>query len=472
MSFDSLLYGVFLAAVLLAHRLLPWRFGRLALLAASYFFYGYGSPWHCALLLAATALNFAAAIRLDAMALGRRRKAFLGATIAASLGMLVAFKYGGFLATNLNALLALARLPAVPVPEIAFPAGISFYTFQTLSYTIDVYYGKERPTRDFLGFALYVSFFPQLVAGPIERFSRLMPQLMEKRPVAARDVELGFQRILWGLVKKTVIADRLALYVDAVYRAPGEASGASLAVATFCFAMQVYLDFSAYCDIAIGSARMIGVTLSENFRWPLLTRDPAELWTRWHITLSTWFRDYLFTALVGRKRPGPVRQLLNVVVVMVIAGLWHGASWHFVAYGFAAGVGIACYEAIYLISGRSRGRPLLGRGRAATVASMAGMHLFGLLLVILFRCQTLHDAGVVLRGIARGPWAPDALAAAYGAAGVAIWLVVMARGRFFRDGRRDLEIPAPLRALLWMALALAITYGAVDTRQQFIYFQF
>jgi alginate O-acetyltransferase complex protein AlgI len=472
MSFDSLSYAVFLGAVLLMHRVLPWRFGRVGLLVASYFFYGVGGAWHCALLFAATAVNFAAALRMDRMESGRGRKAVLAAAISASLGMLVSFKYGAFLAVNANSLLALLGAPALPVPEVAFPAGISFYTFQTLSYTIDVYYGKERPTRDFLGFALYVSFFPQLVAGPIERFSRLMPQLREKRPVSLRDAELGFQRILWGLVKKTVIADRLALYVDAVFRAPGEASGVSLAVATFCFAIQVYLDFGAYCDIAIGSARMIGVTLSENFRWPFLARNPSELWVRWHITLSSWFRDYLFTALVGRKRPGPIRQLFNVVAVMVIAGLWHGASWHFVAYGLAAGIGIACYEAVYLVSGRSRAKPLLGRGPAAAVAAMAGMHLFGLSLIALFRCQTIHDVGLVFRGIACGPWIPDALTAAYGTAGFAIWLAVMARGWFYKEGRRDLEIAAPLRGLFWMALALAILYGAVDTHQQFVYFQF
>jgi alginate O-acetyltransferase complex protein AlgI len=299
-----------------------------------------------------------------------------------------------------------------------------------------------------------------------------VPQLAKKQSPSARDLEFGFQRILWGLVKKVVLADRLGLFVDRVYAAPSEASAATLLIGTVCFALQVYLDFSAYCDIAIGSARMMGISLTENFRWPLLARNPSELWTRWHITLSSWFRDYLFTALVGRKRPGTAKRLFNLILVMTIAGLWHGPAWHFVAYGFVAGLGVALYDGTYLVTGRSRAKPLFGQGVLPTVAAMALMHLFGLVLIVLFRARSFADVGVVFRGIAAGAWTTDPVAAAYALAAVLLWSAIVARGVYYRDGRRDLGMPAPVRACFWFALVLAILYGAVDTNQQFIYFQF
>lgn len=472
MSFDSWSFAFFFAAVLLLHRVLPWRAGRVVLLAASYVFYGAGSPWHCLLLAATTVVNFTAALAIDSRERERTRKALLAAALMASLGLLAAFKYGAFFATSCNVMLSALGLPALPIPELALPIGISFYTFQALSYTLDVYYSKTRAGRDFTAFALYVAFFPQLVAGPIERASKLMPQLCVKRLPARSDFEAGFQRVLWGLAKKIVIADRFGLFADHVYGAPAEASASALLIGTACFAVQVYLDFSSYCDIAIGAARMLGISLSENFLWPMLSRNPVELWTRWHITLGTWFRDYLFTAIVGRRRPGPVRRIANLVLLMVLAGLWHGPAWHFVAFGLAAGLGVALYEGIYLVSGRPRSRPLFGAGPLSTIAAVALMNLFGLGLVVLFRAQSLADAGVVFAGVFRGPWDVDGVAIGYAAAAAVVWAVCIARGALFSDERREIPMPAALRAAFWLVLCVAILYGAVDTDQQFIYFQF
>jgi D-alanyl-lipoteichoic acid acyltransferase DltB (MBOAT superfamily) len=217
---------------------------------------------------------------------------------------------------------------------------------------------------------------------------------------------------------------------------------------------------------------MLGIALTENFRWPLLARNPVDFWARWHITLGTWFRDYVFTALVGRRRPGSARRLVNLVAVMVLVGLWHGPAWHFVAFGLAAGLGIALYEGIYLVSGRPRAAPLFGRGAPAAIAAVALMSLFNFWLMLLFRAPSLAEAGTIAAGLVRGPWSVDAATAIFAVFGAAVWVAAAASAALFGDATRVRPIPAPLRALLWFALLLALLYGAVDTNQQFIYFQF
>ncbi len=473
MSFDSYTYILFLAVVLLLHRALPWRAGRVILLVASYVFYGAGNPWHCLLLLTSTVVDFNIARRIEATDDGRYRKGLLVVSLLVNLGLLASFKYGGFAMQSVNAGLACLEIPALPVPGWTLPLGISFYTFQTLSYTVDVYYGKEKATRDFVGFSLYVAFFPQLVAGPIERFSRLMPQLLTKQTVNHGDLEAGFQRILWGLAKKMVIADRLGLFVDRVYDAPADASAPALLVATACFALQIYMDFSGYCDIAIGTARMMGITLTENFRWPMLARNPIEFWSRWHITLGTWFRDYLLTALiVGRRRPPAPRRLLNLAIVMILMGLWHGPGWNFVLFGLFAGIAISLYEGIYVFSGRSRARPLFGASPLSVIAAVAltNLHIVG--LALLFRSPSVAHARAVVSGMLSGPWSIDPVVSIYAAAVIVIWAGCIARGVFHHNERREIKMPAPLRAGLWMVLIVLLLYCSPDTDQQFIYFQF
>jgi alginate O-acetyltransferase complex protein AlgI len=236
--------------------------------------------------------------------------------------------------------------------------------------------------------------------------------------------------------------------------------------------LQVYMDFSGYCDIAIGSARMLGISLTENFRWPMLSRNPIDLWSRWHITLSTWFRDYLFTALVGRRRPGTPRRLLNLVIVLTLMGLWHGPAWHFVLCGLAVGLAVAAYEGVYLVTGRSRAKPLFGRGWLSAALAVSLMNLFTLVLVLLFRSQSLADVRAVASGLCCGSWSFDPVVAVYGVAAVLLWAICVATGLLSGETRKELPLAAPLRAVLWFALLLALLYGAVDTHQQFIYFQF
>ncbi len=472
MSFDSYTYAVFLAAVLLLHRALPWRAGRVMLAVASYLFYGWAVPWYCLLLFTSTLVDFLVAQRIAATQDDRSRKGLVGISLAANLGLLGAFKYGPFILATWSDTLALLGAAPIDAPSWALPVGISFYTFQTISYTIDVYYDKIPAQRNFVSFALYVAFFPQLVAGPIERGARLMPQLEQKQKVRRDDLEQGFQRILWGVVKKVVVADRLGIFVDAIYGAPEEASAAVLVVATACFMVQVYYDFSAYCDIALGSARLLGIRLSENFLWPIFARNPGEFWARWHVTLGQWFRDYLLTALGGRKRRGRARKLFNGVAVLTLMGLWHGAAWNFVLFGVGAGLALVAHRGALMIKGGAPGEPLLGRGRGGETLAIALNTLHILFLMVLFRASSPRQIWTISTGIAGGPWTMSAEAWVYLAIAATAWLCSAAHSRLQMPERRDIELAAPLRAAFWAALILGALYGAVDTRGAFIYFQF
>jgi D-alanyl-lipoteichoic acid acyltransferase DltB (MBOAT superfamily) len=472
MSFNSVTFFVFLAVVLTLHRALPWRAGRVMMVLASYVFYGFAEPVYCLLLLTSTLVDFVVAQLIHRTDRSRPRKALLALSLLTNLGLLGFFKYGDFAVDNLNAILGLFGAGSFDQFGWLLPIGISFYTFQTLSYTFDVYYGKIEPTRDFVGFALYVAFFPQLMAGPIERASALLPQLARKQPFEARGFELGFQRVLWGLVKKVVFADRLAVFVDAVYQRPETADGLALLLASGCFALQIYLDFSGYTDIAIGVARMMGIRLRENFNWPMLARNPVDFWSRWHISLSSWFRDYVFTALVGRKgRPRLPRKLANLVIVLALMGLWHGAGWNFLMLGVVAGLAVAGYEAVYLVLGRPRHKPLFGDRPWSTPLAVVLTSVHALVLAVIFRSPTVSHALDVFTGILTNPWAWEPHYYLYGAMLLGVWTACVVRG-IYMTHRPQLSLPAPVRAAFWCAMVLAILYGAVDTTQQYIYFQF
>lgn len=344
MSFNSFAFLIFAPCALLGHVVLRGRALRIWLVVMSYVFYGWAIPWYCLLLFASTVLDFFVALRLSGSDSRRRKRAWLLVSLCGNLGLLAAFKYLGFFARSLNGLAAALHLDlSLSPPELLLPVGISFYTFQTIGYTIDVYRGRLEPTRSFTAFALYVAFFPQLVAGPIERAGHLLQQLVEKQPQTDEDVLAGTSRILWGLVKKIVFADWLAVFVNQVYGDPARASGWDLALATYAFAFQIYLDFSAYSDIAIGLARVMGIRLMENFRWPYLSRNISEFWRRWHISLSTWLRDYLYVAL-GGSRKGTPRTVLNVLIVMFLGGLWHGADEKFIVWGLWLGLALGIYH--------------------------------------------------------------------------------------------------------------------------------
>ncbi|MFT7462332.1 MAG: alginate O-acetyltransferase complex protein AlgI [Pseudohongiellaceae bacterium] len=322
-----------------------------------------------------------------------------GVSLTINLGLLGAFKYGDSVLRNVAALWG---QPPLDQLSWVLPIGISFFTFQTLSYSLDVYRRKTKPCRDPATFALYVCSFPQRVAGPIERAADLLPQLRSKAAVSSGDFALGFQRILWGLVKKLVVADRLAFFVGDVFAAPGQASGAAVALATVAATAQLYLDFSAYSDIDVGVARMLGVRLSENFRWPFLSSNPAEFCGRWHITLTQWFRDDLGRPLGAVRANQPLRTALRVVFVMGLVGLWHRARWNFVVFGLVAGLGLAITSwrrAVPKASGRWQNPQGLSR-----LLRVAGTLAYVNLCMLIFVSPDMGRTRVALSNCVEGLW--------------------------------------------------------------------
>ncbi|MCH9032659.1 MAG: MBOAT family protein, partial [candidate division Zixibacteria bacterium] len=343
MLFHSLEFVFFFPLVVALFFLLPHRFRWVLLLVASYYFYMSWKAEYAVLIIFSTLIDYFAARRMERHTEKSKRKKYLILSIVSNIGLLFAFKYFNFFSAEVRESLAQFNMfYDSPLFEILLPVGISFYTFQTISYTIDVYRGDRSAEKHLGYFALYVSFFPQLVAGPIERSTRLLPQFFQEKRFEIGRVVDGIRLMLFGFFKKLVIADRLAVYVNNVYGAPDEYSALTLLVAVYFFAFQIYCDFSGYSDIAIGAARVMGYDLMENFRRPYLSRSVSEFWRRWHISLSSWFKDYLYLPL-GGNRVSKSRWSFNIVTVFVICGLWHGANWTFVAFGVL--------HALYLLFG-------------------------------------------------------------------------------------------------------------------------
>ncbi len=331
MIFNSLDYIAFLVLVLVCHWALPrhrWR--NLFLLVASYFFYCYVHLWFLLLILFTTTANYLCGLGITR--LPQRKKTVLLLGITLSLGLLGVYKYFNFFVDNLAAVLELAGLPTFKTTlSVMLPVGISFYTFQAMGYSIDVYRGQLEARRDFLDFALFVSFFPQLVAGPIERAGNLLPQVEKERRFSLEAARSGVLLLLWGFFKKLVIADNVAQIADRIF-ALDNAGFYLLWTGAFAFSIQILADFWAYTDIARGSARLLGFELVRNFDHPYLSRSPADFWRRWHMSLSYWFRDYVYIPL-GGSRVGPWRGAFNIMITFLLSGLWHGASWNFVIWG-------------------------------------------------------------------------------------------------------------------------------------------
>ena len=342
MTFTSLTFICFLPLVFALYWIVakPQR-QNIVLVLASYLFYGWWDYRFCALILFSSLLDFAIGWYLGKAKTRQRRKILLTLSVVANLGLLGVFKYFNFFAESFASLAGgLGWVPGDVTLNIVLPVGISFYTFQTLSYSIDIYRGKIRATGNLINYLAFVSFFPQLVAGPIERASNLLPQFAKSRAFDQQLARSGCRLILWGFFKKVVIADRLAVIVDQVYGQPEASSGPLLAFATFCFAFQIYCDFSAYSDIAIGTARLFGIRLMRNFAYPYFSQSVSEFWRRWHISLSTWFRDYVYIPLGGSRTTG-FRRSRNLLTTFVVSGLWHGAGWQFLAWGGIHGGAVA-----------------------------------------------------------------------------------------------------------------------------------
>ena len=332
MSFISVAFLVFLPLVFLLYwalqRSLRWQ--NLALLAASYVFYAWWDWRFLFLILITSASSFVSGLIMPKTI---HKRWVLTACVLLNLGILGVFKYYGFFIDNLQAMLApLGIALDAPTLHLILPVGISFYTFQSLSYAIDVYRGTLTPTRRIVDFFAYIAFFPQLVAGPIERATNLLPQISSPRTFRYDEAVEGLRRILWGFFKKMVVADNCALAVNTIWADYAGADAMTLVAGMLLFTFQIYGDFSGYSDIAIGTARLFGIRLMENFRLPYFSATMPEFWRRWHISLMTWFRDYLYIPL-GGSREGNVRTIRNILIVFLLSGLWHGANWTFVVWG-------------------------------------------------------------------------------------------------------------------------------------------
>lgn len=337
MLFNSLEYLIFLPLVVISIEIIRTRDYQAAiLLGASYFFYFYSAGDFIFVMGLITLVSYLAGEKISEACLNRDKKIWLFVSVAFSLLILGYFKYYMFIIDNLNPIFS-QTLPSV---DIILPIGLSFYTFEAVSYVVDIYRGTAPPARSLKNYALYIAFFPHLVAGPIVFSRELLPQIEKTLTVIPENISYGALRIAWGLFKKMVIADNLAPLVGATLNAPAGYSSSDIIIATILFGIQIYCDFSGYCDIALGSARIIGIKLPENFQSPYLSSNPAEFWRRWHITLGRFIRNYVYIP-IGGNRKGPVRTYCNLIVAMLLCGLWHGPAWNFVLWGGYHGVCLA-----------------------------------------------------------------------------------------------------------------------------------
>jgi alginate O-acetyltransferase complex protein AlgI len=396
MLFNSFEFGLFFIAFLIIYFSVASRLQPIVLLLASYVFYMSWEPVFVLLLLLTTLIDYSTALVMDTSSKATVRRAAMMTALTLNLGILIVLKYGNFITTNLRDL----SQPfgggfSWGIVQFALPVGISFYTFQSIGYTLDVFFRKARAERSLLTYAQYVAFFPQLVAGPIERAGHMIPQFIKPHQFKGENLAPGLWLIAWGLFKKMCIADQVAPFVNAIYNNAAHYSGSYTALATLLFAIQIYCDFSGYSSIARGVAKIFGFDLMINFRQPYFALSLSDFWSRWHISLSTWFRDYLYVPLGGNRR-GKGMMLRNILLVFVISGIWHGASWCFAAWGLIHGLGLVAerllrwqYQAVY-----DRSAWLVQK-----LVSLIGycVTLFVVLVGwIFFRAATLHDAKVIL----------------------------------------------------------------------------
>jgi D-alanyl-lipoteichoic acid acyltransferase DltB (MBOAT superfamily) len=396
MLFNSAAFLIFFPVVTAIFYLLPHKFRWLLLLAASCYFYMYFIPVYMLILAGTILIDYQAGILIGKSKTPRRRKTWLWLSIAANIGILAVFKYYNFFLDNANWIAeSLSGNPlALRYLGIALPIGLSFHTFQALSYTFEVYYKRQEPERHFGIYALYVMFYPQLVAGPIERPQNILPQFHNPVRFSMDNLRMGLCQMCRGMFKKVVIADNLSGYVDMAFTDPEQHSGPVLLLAAYMFTVQIYCDFSGYSDIALGAARCMGYKLMDNFNLPLTARSIRDFWSRWHISLSTWFRDYLYIPL-GGKKSGLERQILNLFIVFMVSGLWHGASWNFVIWGALHGLFIAISLLVY----EARGRKPATTGITGFINLFITIHLV-VFSFIFFRAATLPDALAFIEGMA------------------------------------------------------------------------
>ncbi|HJR07925.1 MAG TPA: MBOAT family O-acyltransferase [Pyrinomonadaceae bacterium] len=498
MLFNSYIFWVFFAVVFALYRVLPHRKQNLMLLAASYVFYGYWDWRFLFVMLYSTVIDYYAAIAIGREGLSKRqRKLILTTSICVQLGLLGLFKYYAFFSTEVVGVLARFGVPvSLPTLNLLLPVGISFYTFQTMSYTIDVYRRQFKPSKSFTEFALFVSFFPHLVAGPLVRATKLLPQISNPRERRPEDFREGLYLVLTGLFKKVVVGDNLAAIANSIFNTPAsQLSGLECLVGVYAFAFQIYGDFSGYSSIAQGVARWLNIDLSINFRMPYLATSPSDFWNRWHISLSTWFRDYVYVPLArrGGGRVTKARLYSTQVIVMLLSGLWHGAAWTFVLWGLYHGLLLAGYR-FYTETKQRILRKWKGAddatatnatasaaattGEGATLAGrlVAMFLMFHLVCLgwLLFRAESAGQAWSML-----GRMFTDFRVTSFAVSCLALVVFYAAPlmiYEFWLDRRNDL---LELTRVRWLTRGLAYTYCALmlwffppPVSNVFIYFQF
>lgn len=475
MIFHSVDFLVFFIVVLAVYWLLPHRGQQLWLLGASYVFYGYIHPWFLIPLVASTVVDYWSARLMESRP--DRRRLGLALTLVGNLGLLGVFKYFNFFVDNVHAVLTAAGVRFDrPMLAIVLPAGISFYTFQTLTYTIDVYRGTLRARRSFIDIALFVTFFPQLLAGPIERAKSLLPQIEGTRTFDWSRCRSGLLMIVWGFFQKLVVADNVGVLANKAFSVEDPGFDV-LWAGVFAFGIQIYADFAAYSNIARGCARWLGFELMRNFNHPYFARNPVDLWRRWHISLSSWFRDYVYVPL-GGNRGSAFQQFRNTLVTFLLSGIWHGASWNFVLWGLYHGLLVAGWRS----SERFRRSPIWQTGPVVSILTLATYLLttFGWLL---FRETNI---GYLRRALSLTPWTSTALQRQVGAYiflaalmySVPLWIesatsewqgVSSIESSVGTDpSSRQVYQQAALAALLLSGLLLLRSRTSMD----FIYFQF
>lgn len=485
MLFNSLEFILFFVSVVTAFYLLPFKSRWILLLVASYYFYMSWNPTFILLILASTLVDYFAANRMGSFSEQRKRRPFLYLSILVNLGILFSFKYLDFFGASANAAMNFLGLNfSVPLLHLVLPVGISFYTFQTLSYSIDVYYGRIKPEKHLGTFALYVAYFPQLVAGPIERAGRLLPMLKTEQRFEYKRVVSGLKLMAWGLFKKVMIADRVAVAVNTVYNDVEGFEGVSLFLATVLFAIQIYCDFSGYSDIAIGAARIMGVDLMKNFLSPYYSTSIGEFWRRWHISLSTWFRDYVYIPL-GGNRVVKWRWYYNLMITFLVSGLWHGANWTFIIWGGLHGLYMATESAFMKAKRQEPVLPFTQIGGSFRMIITFGLVLFAW---IFFRANTVGDSIYILSNMAFNPlellspknfiWQFEKIGLGGSELIIALLSIAcMELVQFIQlQGNIEERISAKpiwLRYSLYCGLVASMVYfGAYERVSDFIYFQF
>lgn len=396
MLFNSLQYIAFLGIVYVIYWLLPNRFRWGMLLVVSYYFYMCWNVKYVFLIAFTTLVSYVAAIMIELAATNKKKKIIMGLAAALCLLLLFLFKYFNFLSENIAAMISFFTTDVSPITlKLLLPVGISFYTFQTLSYVIDVYRGEIPAERNLGIYATYISFFPQLVAGPIERTNHLLPQIKGEHYFSEEKTTEGLKLMLWGYFKKLVIADNLAQYVDTVYGYLPGYKGIDLVLAIFFFTIQIYCDFSGYSDIAIGTAKLLDINLMTNFKSPYFSSSVKEFWTRWHISLSQWFRDYVYIPL-GGNRCSKSKRIRNLLITFLVSGLWHGANWTFVIWGAIHGVIQLLEKGLSKLFSRPKHTKLW------RVVNTLAVFVFCNIAWVFFRAESIQDAGYILLNVFNG----------------------------------------------------------------------